>query len=69
MTRYRAEAYHMDSEELATLVGHFQSQVEARHRCHRHAQEPLEFRAPQAGLWKAQGTEHWYQISRLDDHR
>lgn len=59
----------MHSEELAILVGHFQSQVEARHRCYWHVQEPMEFRAPQPGLWKALGTEHWWQISRLDDYR
>ena len=59
----------MDTDDLAHLLGNFQSQVEALHRCRRHAQEALEFRAPEAGLWKAQGEAHWYQISQVHDRR
>lgn len=67
MARSHAEAYHMDSDDPAAMLGTFPSQVEARHQCSRHAEQVLSFRVRHTGLWKAQGQRHWYQIRRLDD--
>jgi len=55
----------MDSDDVAVILGNFQSQIEARYHCQRHAVRMLDFKLRQPGLWKAQGTKHWYQIQRL----
>jgi len=65
MLRYRAEVYLMDSDDVAVVLGNFQSQLEARHHCQRHAVRLLDFKFRRPGLWKAQGTEYWYQIQQV----
>ncbi len=69
MVRYRAEVLFMDSDDIATTLGNFQSQIEARHYCQRHAQRVLTFGSRLPGLWKAQGSEHWYRINRIENKR
>jgi len=58
----------MDSDDVAMVLGNFQSQLEARHHCQRHAVRLLDFKLRRPGLWKAQGTEYWYQIQRLSSN-
>jgi len=66
MQRYRAEVYYMDTDDLATVLGHFQSQLEARRQSYRHAGRELHFQLYVSGVWKAQGTDHWYQIRQVN---
>jgi len=66
MQRYRAEVYHMDTDDLALTLGNFQSQLEAKRHCYRHAGRTLHFQLYVSGVWKAQGTDHWYQIHQFN---
>lgn len=66
MVRYQVEVLYMDSDEVASTLCSSQSQVEARHHCQRHAQRALEFRSRRPGIWKAQGVEYWYRITRQE---
>jgi hypothetical protein len=60
--RYRAEACHLESEELAEDLLHWESRRDAATACERHARTPLQWQLRHAGLWEAQSERYWYRI-------
>lgn len=65
--QYQAEAFQMDSDDLVASLGSWRDQRAARHACEKHAQDELEFRSRQPGVWKAQGMTSWYKITRVEE--
>jgi len=60
---HRAEVLHLDSTDVNTELGEFDSATEARAACARHEGGPLSWLQPWDGLWEAQGQERWYRVT------
>lgn len=60
--RFRAEAYHTDTEDLAEDLGHWETRRAAQQACEQHAGETLVFSERWRGCWEARAEGHWYRI-------
>ncbi|WP_407570753.1 hypothetical protein [Deinococcus altitudinis] len=60
--RYRAEAYDLDTENLAANLGHFETRQEAVKACEKHAGQSLIFIERRRGLWRASAAAHFYGV-------
>ncbi|MGY2892730.1 hypothetical protein ACVWZX_000723 [Deinococcus sp. UYEF24] len=60
--RYRAEAYDLDTQNLAADLGHFETRQEAVTACEKHARQNLIFSERARGLWRASAAAHLYGV-------
>jgi len=60
---HRAEVLLLDSDEIDTALGVFETATEARAACARHEGGVQAWSQLEDGLWEAQGVERWYRVS------
>ena len=59
---YRAEVLLLDSDELGTTLGRFETATEARTVCAEFEGAVLSWSQPIQDFWEAQGEKRWYRV-------
>ena len=60
--RFRAEAYQIDTDDLVTDLGHWESKRDAQAACIVHALGLLTWEQPWSGIWEASTNAYWYKV-------